>query len=131
MASHSGESLELPHSDASVDADQDYTNQMALDSSDDYVIEPPDVETDDVAVITPESINAKEIRADDEAAMKDLVLSTHPLVEQPPVLDEQWHTWNITGWRSLQKKEHGPVFEAGGYPWSVNLEGAISKECTC
>lgn len=32
---------------------------------------------------------------------------------------EGYHTWHITDWRKLKRKEHGPVFEVGGSPWSV------------
>lgn len=33
--------------------------------------------------------------------------------------DETVNTWNITNWRHSQNKEHGPVFECGGFPWRV------------
>lgn len=48
-------------------------------------------------------------------AMREFVLT--PLVEEPEILADATHTWTIEGWRSLGKKEHGPVFEAGGSPW--------------
>lgn len=48
-------------------------------------------------------------------SMKDLVLA--PLIEEPPILEDVVNTWSVTTWRSLKKKEHGPVFKAGGYPW--------------
>lgn len=50
-----------------------------------------------------------------DEAMKELVLP--PLVEEPPILADAVHTWHIEGWRSLAKKEHGPIFHSGGYPW--------------
>jgi ubiquitin carboxyl-terminal hydrolase 7 len=34
---------------------------------------------------------------------------------------EAHHTWHITDWRRLKKKEHGPVFECGGAPWFVDF----------
>ncbi|PQE28539.1 ubiquitin carboxyl-terminal hydrolase protein [Rutstroemia sp. NJR-2017a WRK4] len=49
--------------------------------------------------------------------MTDLVLP--PLLEQPPIIETVHHTWEITGWRMLPRREHGPVFHAGGYPWRV------------
>lgn len=49
--------------------------------------------------------------------MKALVLT--PLLEEPPVLEDVVHTWTIDNWRSLEKKEHGPIFQAGGFPWYV------------
>lgn len=33
--------------------------------------------------------------------------------------DEAYHTWHIQDWRKLKKKEHGPVFQCGGFPWLV------------
>jgi ubiquitin carboxyl-terminal hydrolase 7 len=50
-----------------------------------------------------------------DEAMKDIVLP--PLVEEPPIIADVVHTWNIEGWQQLAKREHGPTFEAGGYPW--------------
>lgn len=53
--------------------------------------------------------------ADD--AMKELVLPK--LAEDPQILDDVVHTWTIESWRSMSKKEHGPVFRVGHYPWCV------------
>lgn len=50
-----------------------------------------------------------------DEAMKELVLP--PLVEEPRILEDVINTWEVEGWRTLNKKERGPVFEAGGYPW--------------
>jgi ubiquitin carboxyl-terminal hydrolase 7 len=50
-----------------------------------------------------------------DEAMKELVLP--PLLEEPTIIADVVHTWHIEGWRSLAKKEHGPIFEAGGHPW--------------
>lgn len=47
--------------------------------------------------------------------MKEHVLP--PLIEEPRILEDQVFTWTVEGWRSLNKKEHGPVFMAGGFPW--------------
>ncbi len=47
--------------------------------------------------------------------MKEHVLQ--PLVEEPRIVEDQVHTWSVEGWRALYKKEHGPIFQAGGYPW--------------
>jgi ubiquitin carboxyl-terminal hydrolase 7 len=51
--------------------------------------------------------------------MKELVLPT--LIEEPRTIDDQVHTWSVEGWLALPKKEHGPIFHAGGYPWYVIL----------
>lgn len=50
-----------------------------------------------------------------DEAIKELVLP--PLDQQPRILETVYHTWEITNWNELQKREHGPIFEAGGYPW--------------
>jgi ubiquitin carboxyl-terminal hydrolase 7 len=47
--------------------------------------------------------------------MKELVLP--PLVEEPKILEDVVNTWTVQDWNSKSKKEHGPTFEAGGYPW--------------
>lgn len=40
-----------------------------------------------------------------------------PLAEEPRILEDQVHTWEVQNWRSMNKKEHGPIFHAGGNPW--------------
>lgn len=57
--------------------------------------------------------------ANDFEAMKELIFT--PLIEEPPVLDDVINTWTVEQWRTLRKKEHGPVFQAGGYPWRILL----------
>lgn len=47
--------------------------------------------------------------------MKNEVLQ--PLIENPKILSDTVFTWKIENWRSLGKKEHGPIFKAGGFPW--------------
>lgn len=47
--------------------------------------------------------------------MKELVFP--PLMDEPKILEDVVNTWTVENWRNLQKKEHGPIFEAGGYPW--------------
>jgi len=32
---------------------------------------------------------------------------------------ETYHTWHIEKWRTLPRREHGPIFECGGSPWRV------------
>lgn len=50
-----------------------------------------------------------------DAAIKELVLP--PLIEEPKILSDTVSTWTVENWRTLSKKEHGPVFQAGGFPW--------------
>lgn len=47
--------------------------------------------------------------------MKALVLPD--LAEQPPILETQVHNWHIENWRDHPRRDHGPIFHAGGHPW--------------
>jgi len=49
--------------------------------------------------------------------MKSIVLPQ--LLEEPRILEDVVDTWQVDGWRQLSKKEHGPIFQAGGSPWYV------------
>lgn len=51
--------------------------------------------------------------------MRELVLP--PLYDEPKIIGDFENTWTVEDWRNLGKKEHGPVFEAGGFPWYVTL----------
>lgn len=62
-----------------------------------------------------------------DEAMKSVVLPR--LVEDPEILADAVHTWHIENWTELPRKEHGPVFEAGGNPWCVQLPTVISSGC--
>lgn len=48
--------------------------------------------------------------------MKQQVLVDIPDTEPEA---ETYHTWHIEKWRTLSRREHGPVFECGGSPWRV------------
>ena len=48
-------------------------------------------------------------------AMRELVLP--PLLDEPRILEDVHNTWNVEDWRNMGKREHGPIFQAGGYPW--------------
>ncbi|CAG8477220.1 23929_t:CDS:10 [Racocetra persica] len=37
------------------------------------------------------------------------------------IVDFQYNTWQITNWRSLEKRTTGPEFEAGGWKWRILL----------
>jgi ubiquitin carboxyl-terminal hydrolase 7 len=54
-----------------------------------------------------------------DEAMKEIVLP--PLLDEPKILEDFTHTWTVDNWRSLGKREHGPIFQAGGFPWYVIL----------
>jgi ubiquitin carboxyl-terminal hydrolase 7 len=98
---------------------------------DDYDID----EKQDVAIITPAE-SPEEVEADPPAddckfcfvnsfikayrlyctdeAIKARFL---PLLADQDAESEGYHTWNIENYRSLSKKEHGPIFQVGGNPW--------------
>jgi ubiquitin carboxyl-terminal hydrolase 7 len=42
------------------------------------------------------------------------VLPKDPELE---TIEETWHTWHIQDWRKLKKREHGPAFKCGDFPW--------------
>lgn len=49
-------------------------------------------------------------------------MKKHLLQEPLPdleIIDETSFTWEIDGWRSMERKVHGPIFDCGGHPWSV------------
>ncbi|KAK7996278.1 ubiquitin carboxyl-terminal hydrolase [Apiospora marii] len=101
-------------------------NEMVVDSSDDYVVPAAgDNEKEPVAIINPDSLDADVDQpenvtlATDFETMKELVLP--PLLEEPRILDDAVDTWTIENWRNLSKREHGPVFQAGGFPWRILL----------
>lgn len=119
---------------------------MVVDSSDDYAVPAAD-EKEPVAIINPDSLDADGDQPENVTLATDcmflpsIVLSVHgkssgqrltgvavetmkelvlpPLLEEPRILDDAVDTWTIENWRNLSKREHGPVFQAGGFPWSV------------
>ncbi|KAK3501559.1 hypothetical protein B0T13DRAFT_446675 [Neurospora crassa] len=95
-------------------------NAMLVDTPEEHIVEPNGVDNDEVAIITPEA-DEKEapVLATDYKTMKEHVLPA--LIDEPPILEDQVHTWEIRGWRNLNKKEHGPIFHAGGFPWRILL----------
>ncbi|KAL3478386.1 hypothetical protein BJX99DRAFT_224406 [Aspergillus californicus] len=73
--------------------------------------------TDDVVVSQSGSEEPEtEPPADDFPAMMARLLPKESDLE---TADEAWHTWKIQDWRKLKKKEHGPAFECGGFPWRI------------
>ncbi len=73
----------------------------------------------------PVEMDSDRLLASDFDAMKEAVLT--PLAEEPPILEDVVFTWPVHQWRSLHKKEHGPTFKAGGYPWYV-CQNKVEKE---
>ncbi|KAK8110930.1 ubiquitin carboxyl-terminal hydrolase [Apiospora kogelbergensis] len=100
-------------------------NEMMIDTQDDYVVQPAEDEKEQVTIINPDSLDADVDKpenvtlATDFETMKEMVLP--PLPEEPRILDDAVSTWTIESWRNLTKREHGPVFQAGGFPWRILL----------
>ncbi|KAL2863310.1 ubiquitin-specific protease UBP15 [Aspergillus lucknowensis] len=73
--------------------------------------------TDDVVVSQSGSEEPEaEPPADDYPAMMARLLPKDPDLE---TIEETWHTWHIQDWRKLKRREHGPVFNCGEFPWRV------------
>ncbi|KAI0124385.1 ubiquitin carboxyl-terminal hydrolase [Xylariales sp. AK1849] len=98
---------------------------MLVDNQDDYVVQPAENEKEPVIDIDPDSLEKNTepqeglVLATDHEAVKEIVLP--PLLEEPKILEDVVNTWTIDNWRTLPKKEHGPIFHAGGYPWRILL----------
>ncbi|KAI1639746.1 hypothetical protein F4809DRAFT_73853 [Biscogniauxia mediterranea] len=96
-----------------------------VDAQDEMVVQPTQNEKDQVTIIEPEELeNGTEhlenvTLATDFEAMKEIVLPLLP--EEPNVLEDVVNTWTVENWRTLAKKEHGPIFHAGGFPWRILL----------
>ncbi|KAF2754027.1 cysteine proteinase [Pseudovirgaria hyperparasitica] len=89
----------------------------------DMLIDSEFEEKHDVAIISQDDPDAMEdieaepiLRADDFDAMKERYLPDLPDQEAE---DEAIHTWDITNWRQMGRKEHGPVFQCAGSPWRI------------
>ncbi|KAI2777264.1 cysteine proteinase [Daldinia loculata] len=98
---------------------------MVVDTQDEMVVQPTLNEKDQVTEINPEQLDndaenlESAILATDFEAMKEIVLP--PLLDEPKIVEDVINTWTVQNWRALSKKEHGPVFEAGGHPWRILL----------
>ncbi|UQC82690.1 ubiquitin carboxyl-terminal hydrolase [Colletotrichum lupini] len=98
-------------------------NEMVVDT-DEYV-GGTDSEKEPIAIIDPDNLDngAEQLQdlplANDFDAMKDVIFPH--LHEEPEVLEDVVNTWTVEAWRSMSKKEHGPVFQAGGFPWRILL----------
>ena len=88
-------------SDMVLDADYDEKQDVHIISPDDSMEE-----------VDPEP----ELRADDLEAMKKRYL---PDLADLDIEAEGMNTWDIQGWRSMGRREHGPVFQVGEHLWRV------------
>ncbi|RDA85100.1 hypothetical protein CP532_3121 [Ophiocordyceps camponoti-leonardi (nom. inval.)] len=115
----------------------DSPNEMIMDA-DDYVGAIDASDKDPVAIISPDNLDQVEAGhqlqdlplADDHEAMKELALPL--LLDEPKILEDYTFTWPVENWRGLGKKEHGPVFHAGGFPWRILLfpHGNNTDQCS-
>ncbi|KAF1836080.1 cysteine proteinase [Decorospora gaudefroyi] len=77
----------------------------------------------DVAIITPDTDDQMddevepEPRADEFEAFMKRHMPKNTLEYETEA--EVYNTWEIKEWRQLTRREHGPVFECGGYPWRI------------
>ncbi|KAK4148186.1 uncharacterized protein C8A04DRAFT_33677 [Dichotomopilus funicola] len=95
-------------------------NTVMVDAPEEPLVEANGTEAEDASTDNPETVETDTpLLANDYEAMKQHVLP--PLVEEPKIIEDQVHTWSVEGWRALLKKEHGPLFHAGGYPWRILL----------
>lgn len=87
------------------------------------VVDPDFDEKQDVAIITTDGDDTMdEVDAEDEprADEYDAFFKKHmPEIPDQETEAETYHTWEIKDWRTLTRREHGPVFECGGHPWRV------------
>ncbi|KAF9887303.1 hypothetical protein FE257_010298 [Aspergillus nanangensis] len=88
-------------------------NEMLVDEYDQYHND----RTDDVVVSRSGSEEPEpEPLANDYDAMMARILPKDPDLETEA---EAHFTWHIEDWRKMGRKEHGPTFECGGFPWRV------------
>jgi ubiquitin carboxyl-terminal hydrolase 7 len=106
-----------------VDTDTDHGQDEDAQNTPDDTIAPPLADSADT-----EDPEAPKVRADDFEAIKKAFMPPLPDLE---TVDESMSTWDIVSWREMQRKEHGPVFECGGFPfrvlffpWGNNVEHA-------
>lgn len=103
-------------------------NDMLLDSDyDEKHLTPTIDDNPDVAVISPDDADSMVDDADpgieralplatDHEAMKERFMPAHPDYETEA---EAVFTWDITGWRTMPKRTHSPVFQCAGHPWRI------------
>ncbi|KAI9685955.1 MAG: hypothetical protein M1820_010704 [Bogoriella megaspora] len=88
----------------------------------DMLVEPPELEENkDVAIISPDDPTEDgeqepEIRADSFEEMAAKFMPENPDLETDI---ETYDTWHIQGWRSMTRRERGPVFECGEHKWRI------------
>lgn len=100
--------------------DVDASDPMNIDV-DPVLDEKQSVIEDGVAIITPD------VRADDFATIKQMVLPDEPGLEAE--VEGMYH-WDITNWRKMERRSHSPVFTIGDTPWRI-LFFPFGNNCDC
>ena len=83
-----------------------------------------DEKSGEVAIITPadsdDQMDEVDAQPEPRADEYDAFMKKHmPELPDQETEAEIHHTWEIKDWRTLTRKEHGPVFECGGQPWRI------------
>lgn len=110
--------MEQLGSDMLLDSDYDEKRMSLNDDNENVAL----ITNDDDASMaddtdpTCEPFESAEPRADDHAAMWNKFMPQQPEHETE---SETVYTWDITNWRSLPKRSHGPQFECAGHPWRI------------
>lgn len=108
-------------------------SDMLVDSE--YDEKSQDVDAD-VAIITPDSTDDQmdevevevDVDADADANAEpepradefEAFMSKHmPELPDQETAAQTFSTWKIEDWRTLTRREHGPLFECGGHPWRI------------
>ncbi|KAG6198704.1 hypothetical protein E4U10_006319 [Claviceps purpurea] len=115
----------------------DSPSELVMEN-DDYVGVTDAIEKDSVAIINPDGLEQEDSDqqsqdlplANDYETMTEMVLP--PLSDEPKILEDAHNTWTVQDWRTLGKKEHGPIFQAGGFPWRILLfpHGNNTDQCS-
>ncbi|KAF2201039.1 ubiquitin carboxyl-terminal hydrolase 21 [Delitschia confertaspora ATCC 74209] len=87
----------------------------------DMLVEPTEYdEKNDVAIISPDDAMDIETEPEPRADEYEAFLQSHmPELPDQETEDVAIHTWQIKDWRAQPRRQHGPVFECGGYPWRI------------
>ncbi|KAK3113499.1 ubiquitin-specific protease ubp15 [Teratosphaeriaceae sp. CCFEE 6253] len=102
-------------SDTLMDSDYDEKQLTPTDSADNVAIISPDDADSMVDDTDPASEPALPL-ATDQDAIRERFMPAYPEYETEA---EATFTWDITNWRTLPKRTHGPVFKCAGFPWRI------------
>lgn len=95
--------------------DSDYDEKRLTPENDNVAIISPDGD-DSMAEDNETTNEPAPPTADDHEAMKQRFM---PASEDYETEAEAVFTWDITNWRQLPKRTHGPTFQCAGHPWRI------------